>query len=71
MPLTEKQKERNRRISRVRAPGERPFAVIKRVFKGYRTNYKRLGRVNIQSFGSCFAYNLYQLFTLKKKGLIA
>jgi IS5 family transposase len=70
-PLTAGQKRRNRRISRIRAPGERPFAVIKRVFKGYRTNYKRLGRVNPQSFGSCFAYNLYQLFTLKKKGVIA
>jgi IS5 family transposase len=71
LPLTSEQKKRNREISRIRAPGERPFSVIKRVFNGFRTRYKRLRRVNIQSFGSCFAYNLYQLFTLKKKGVIA
>jgi IS5 family transposase len=70
-PLTSRQKKRNREISRIRALGERPFSVIKRVFNGFSTRYKRLGRMNIQSFGSCFAYDLYQLFTLKKKGLIA
>jgi len=69
-PLTREQKERNREISRVRAPGERPFSVIKTVFKGFKTRYKRIGRVNIQSMFSCFAYDLYQLFTLKKKGII-
>ena len=31
-PLTKDQKERNRKISSVRAPGERPFSVIKTVF---------------------------------------
>ena len=70
-PLTKEQKERNRRISSIRAPGERPFSVIKTVFNRARTRYKRLGRVNIQSLMSCFTYNLYQLFTLKKKGVIA
>jgi hypothetical protein len=70
-PLTKDQKERNRKISLVRAPGERPFSVIKTVFNRARTRYKRLGRVNIQSLMSCFTFNLYQLFTLKKKGVIA
>ena len=70
-PLTKDQKERNRKISSVRAPGERPFSVIKTVFNRDRTRYKRLGRVNIQSLMSCFTFNLYQLFTLKKKGVIA
>ena len=70
-PLTKDQKERNRKISSVRAPGERPFSVIKTVFNRDRTRYKRLGRVNIQSLMSCFIFNLYQLFTLKKKGVIA
>jgi IS5 family transposase len=69
-PLTREQKERNREISRIRAPGERPFSVIKTVFKGFRTRYKRIGRVSIQSMFSCFAYDLYRLFTLKKKGII-
>ena len=31
-PLTKDQKERNRKISAVRSPGERPFSVIKTVF---------------------------------------
>jgi IS5 family transposase len=70
-PLTEQQKERNRQISKIRAPGERPFSVVKTVFNRFKTGYKRIGRVNIQSMMSCFAYNLYQLFTLKKKGVIA
>jgi IS5 family transposase len=70
-PLTKDQKERNRKISSVRAPGERPFSVIKTVFNRDRTRYKRLGRVNIQSLMSCFTFNLYQLFTLKKKGVVA
>jgi len=55
----------------VRALGERPFSVIKTVFNRDRTRYERLGRVNIQSLMSCFTFNLYQLFTLKKKGVIA
>jgi Transposase and inactivated derivatives, IS5 family len=70
-PLTEQQKERNRKISKIRSPGERPFSVIKTVFNRFKTRYKRIGRVNIQSMMSCFAYNLYQLFTLKKKGVVA
>ena len=70
-PLTKDQKERNRKISSIRSPGERPFSVIKTVFNRARTRYKRLGRVNIQSLMSCFTFNLYQLFTLKKKGVIA
>jgi len=68
--LTEGQKKRNREISKVRAPGERPFSVIKTVNRG-KTRYKRLRRVNVQSMMSCFTYNLYQLFTLKKKGIVA
>jgi IS5 family transposase len=35
-PLTKEQKERNRRISSVRSPGERPFSVIKTVFNAER-----------------------------------
>jgi len=64
-PLTREQTERNRSISRIRAPGERPFSVIKTVFKGFKTRYKRIGRVNIQSMMSCFAYNLYPCLPLR------
>jgi IS5 family transposase len=67
--LTEKQKYRNKRISRKRVPGERPFAVIKNVFNGTRTRVKNLARVDIKEMFKCFAYNLYQLVTLKRKKL--
>lgn len=59
--------KRNKLISGVRSPGERPFAVVKRVFKGGRTLVKRLERVSIKEMLKCFAYNLYQLVTLQRK----
>jgi len=59
----------NKAISRIRAPGERPFGVIKRVFNGGRTYVKTLGRVSIKEMFKCFAYNLYQLVSLERKRL--
>lgn len=63
------EQKRNKAISRIRAPGERPFAVIQRVFHGARTLVKTLFRVKIKEMFKCFAYNLYQLVTLKRKEL--
>jgi IS5 family transposase len=63
------QQRYNKAISRIRAPGERPYAVIKRVFNGGRTLVKTLGRVKIKEMFKCFAYNLYQLVTLERKRL--
>lgn len=63
------EQKRNKAISRVRAPGERPFGVIKRVFNGGRTFVKTLERVKIKEIFKCFAFNLYQLVTLEKKKL--
>jgi IS5 family transposase len=60
---------RNKRICRKRAPGERPFSVIKRVFKGDRTQVKILGRVRVKEMFKYFAYDLYQLVTLERKRL--
>jgi transposase, IS5 family len=60
---------RNKAISRIRAPGERPFAVVKRVFRGGRTLVKTLPRVAIKEMFKFFAYDLYQLVTLKKREL--
>ena len=68
-PLTDEQLKRNREISTVRAPGERPFSVVKRVFNGAHTFIKSLRRVRIKEMFKCFAYNLYQLVTLRKKAL--
>ena len=62
-----KQKERNKRMSRKRVPGERPFGVIKNVFNGLRTRVKSLERVDTKEMLKYFAYNLYQLVTLYRK----
>ena len=61
--------KRNKAISRIRSPGERPFAVIKRVFHGGETLVKTLGRVAIKEVFKAFSFNLYQLVTLKRKEL--
>lgn len=61
------QQRRNKAISRIRSPGERPFSVIKRAFHGDRTYVKTLERVSIKEMFKAFAYDLYQLFTLKRK----
>jgi IS5 family transposase len=63
------QQKRNRAISRIRSIGERPFSVIKNVFRGGRTSVKTLRRVKIKEIFKAFSYNLYQLFTLEKKCL--
>lgn len=65
--LTIWQKLRNKRISKKRAPGERPFSVIKRTFHGDRTYVKTLPRVRVKEMFKCFAYDLYQLVTLERK----
>lgn len=57
---------RNKAISRTRAPGERPFAVIKRIFNGGRTMVKTLQRVSVKEMFKAFAYDIYQLVTLKR-----
>jgi transposase, IS5 family len=70
MPLMELDKERNRLISQLRSPGERPHAVIKRVFRAGRVGVTTVKRVWIELMVTAFAFNLYQLCTLKKANLI-
>jgi len=65
------EQKRNKAISRIRAPGERPFAVIKRTFNGAHTFVKTLKRVSIKEMFKAFAYNLYQLITLERKKSLA
>lgn len=65
------EQKRNKAISRIRAPGERPYAVVKRVFHNDRTQVKTLERVIMKEMFKCFAYNLYQLVTLERKRLLA
>ncbi|RLF57036.1 MAG: IS5/IS1182 family transposase, partial [Thermoplasmata archaeon] len=65
--LNIREKLRNKRIAKKRAPGERPFSVIKRTFHGERTQVKTLPRVRVKEMFKYFDYNLYQLITLERK----
>ncbi len=59
-------KHRNRLISRLRSPGERPHAVIKRVFGAGKVLVTTVKRVHVELMAAAFAYNLYQLCSLRK-----
>jgi len=67
--LTIRDKLRNKRIARKRAPGERPFAVMKTVFHGGHVRVTTVKRVHVKQMFAAFAFNLYHLVTLKKKGV--
>lgn len=60
---------RNKRINRKRAPGERPYAVIKRVFGAAYTMVTTVARAGVKMMFASFSFNLYQLRTLKKQGV--
>lgn len=70
MPLSELDKERNRLISILRSPGERPHAVIKRIFGAGRVMVTTAKRVGVKMMVTAFAFNLYQLCTLKNARII-
>ncbi len=69
-PLSIPDKLRNRRISRKRAPGERHYAVVKRVFNASHVLVTAVPRVNVKMIFTAIGFNLYQLCTLKKRGAI-
>lgn len=69
-PLSDLDKERNKLISRLRSPGERPFSVIKRVFRAGRVLVTTVQRMHVKMVAAAFAFNLYQLCTLKKANII-
>lgn len=69
-PLDAIDKERNRLISVLRSPGERPHAVIKRVFGAGRVLVTTVKRVGVKMMVTAFAFNLYQLCTLKNAKII-
>ncbi len=60
---------RNKRISKKRAPGERPYAVIKNVFKSGHTMVTTVARVAVKMVFASFGFNLFQLLTLRKQGI--
>ena len=69
--LNEEEERRNLGISRVRSPGERPFAVMGRTFHGAGTYVKTLERVKIKEMFRFFAFDLYQMVTLVRRELRA
>ena len=69
-PLGELDKEYNTLISKIRSPCERPHAVIKRIFNAGRVLVTTVKRVHVKMVVTAFAYNLYQLCTLKNAGVI-
>jgi transposase, IS5 family len=69
-PLSELDKERNRLISKLRSPGERPHAVIKRVFGAGRVLVTTVRRVHVKMVVTAISFNLYQLCTLKNAKVI-
>ncbi|MFW5935669.1 MAG: IS5 family transposase [Candidatus Hadarchaeota archaeon] len=69
-PLTIWDKLRNKRISKKRSPGERPFAVIRRVFKAGHVMVTTTARTVVKMTFACFSFNLYHLGSLKKKNLV-
>ena len=65
-PLKNVDKIWNKRISRIRSKGERPFAVIKNVFHRGKTRLKNLARIIVQQLFNAFSYNVYNLHTFTK-----
>jgi len=61
-PITETERKRNTAFSKVRCLGERPFAVIKRVFHGSHVFVKTIEKVATVIVMRCFAYNIYRAF---------
>ena len=65
-PISTRDKRRNRAISRVRSLVERPFAVIKRVFRSGHVHVTTHLRVHVKNLFACFSYNLFNLVTVQK-----
>ena len=69
-PLNILDKLRNRRISKKRAPAERHYAVIKRVFHATHVLVTTVQRVNVKMIFTAFGFNLYQLWTIRRQGAV-
>lgn len=63
-PLGIRDRLRNKRINRKRAPVERPFAVLKRVFNAGHVLVNTVPRVHVKMVFACLCFNLVQLGTL-------
>ena len=66
-PVTPRQVRQNTQFSKTRCLGERPFAVIKRVFHGSHVFVKTNERAGLVIGLRCFGYNIYRAFGLSRK----
>ena len=69
-PLGIWDKLRNKRISRKRSPGERPYAVIKTVFKSAHTMVTTVARVHAKMIFAALSFNISLIRTFKHHGVI-
>ncbi|MFA6225865.1 MAG: IS5 family transposase [Methanoregula sp.] len=60
----------NKRISRKRSPGERPYAVIKTVFKSAHTMVTTIARVHAKMIFAAMSFNICNIRTFKHHGII-
>jgi len=63
-------KLRNKRIARKRSPGERPYAVIKTVFKAAHTMVTTIARVHAKMIFAAMSFNISLIRTFKHRGVI-
>jgi IS5 family transposase len=68
--LEELDKERNRLISILRSPGERPHAVMNRILGAGRVLVTTVRRVGVKMMVTAFAFNFYQFRALKNARVI-
>ncbi|MDD5420434.1 MAG: IS5 family transposase, partial [Methanomicrobiaceae archaeon] len=66
-PPSIKENRRNKAISRTRSLVERPFAVMKRVFRAGHLMVTTVARVRVKNTFSCMNFNLRQLLTLQRR----
>lgn len=66
VPLTEKQKELNSFLSKVRAPVEHPYELMKRIFRGGRVLVTTISRVRVKMTFLRTCYNLFRAHTLSR-----
>ncbi len=69
-PIGIRDKLRNIRISRKRSPGERPYAVIKTVFKSAHTMVTTIERVHAKMIFAAMSFNICLIRTFKHNGVI-
>jgi IS5 family transposase len=62
---------RNLRIARKRSRGERPYSVMKRIFRGGHTFVTTVPRVRVKAMFMCLGHNLFNLLSLERRGKIA